>query len=100
MLASHMKNLLFIHVTSIVSESRYFSFLHTTGLHLPFLADAILLGYGCVLIKQKEVKERKKEKKKDTGFNLISLLNFIVHFQCSYVTMWTVTVFQSQTINY
>jgi hypothetical protein len=30
-----MKNLLFIHVTSIVSEPRNFSFLQTAGFHLP-----------------------------------------------------------------
>jgi hypothetical protein len=45
-----------------------------------FLVDAILLGYGGVCSFN-----RRKLKKKDTGFNFISILNFIVHFLYSYL---------------
>jgi len=75
-----MKNLLFIHVTSIVSEPRNVSFLQITGLHLPVSGrcNSFRVWGVCSF-------NRRKLKKKDTGFNLISILNFIVHFLCSHL---------------
>jgi hypothetical protein len=78
-----MKNLLFIHVTNIVSEPRNFSFLQITGLHLPVSGrcDPFRVWVVCSLNRGK----LKKERKKKTNFNLISSLNFIEHFLCSYL---------------